>query len=93
MATGTATVDFGSTPTHEASIAVTGQTLIASGSLVEAFVQGDSTADNTATDHRFAGVSFRLLCDTIIAGTGFTIYVTCIAGLAKGTFKIRWVWS
>lgn len=90
---GTAVIDFGSTPVSEASVAVTGQASILAGSQVEAFMQGSSTVDNTATDHRFAGVAFRILCDDIVAGTGFTIYVTSISGLATGTFNIRWVWA
>ena len=87
---GTAVVDFGSTPSTEASVVVTGQAGVSLSSTIDAFVQGSTTADNTATDHRFAGISFKLLADDIVAGTGFTIYVTTIAGLATGTFNIKW---
>lgn len=93
MPVGTATIDFGSTPVVEASVVVTGQAAITALSFVEAFVQSESTADNSETNHRFAGVSFRMVCGTIVVGTGFTIYVTCLSGKATGTFKIRWVWS
>lgn len=92
-AQGTTTIDFGSTPTSEASIAITGQTGIVSGSLAEAFVMGGSTGTNTADDHRFAAVSLRLVCDSIVAGTGFTIYAVATAGEATGTFNIKWVWN
>lgn len=87
---GDAVVDFGATPSTEATVTITGQAAVTSTSTIDAFIQGSSTADNTATDHRFAGVSFRLLADDIVAGTGFTIYVTTISGLATGTFNIKW---
>lgn len=93
MATGTATVSFGSTPASEASVTVTGQSGITTGSFAEAFMMGDSTSDNDVTDHKFAGVSFRIVCSDLVAGTGFTIYATTTAGLATGDFQIKWVWS
>lgn len=93
MATGTAIIDFGATPSAEASVVVTGQAGLTAGSFVEAFMQGSSTADNTAIDHRWAGVAFRMMVDTVVGGVGFTIYVTSIAGLATGTFNINWVYT
>jgi hypothetical protein len=87
---GTAVVDFGSIPSTEASVVVTGQAGVSLSSTIDAFVQGSTTADNTALDHRFAAISFKLLADDIVAGTGFTIYVTALAGLATGTFNIKW---
>ncbi len=93
MATGTATVSFGATPTAEGSVTITGQTSIGSGSFVEAFIMADSTGDNTVTDHQLAGIMFRIVCGDIVAATGFTIYVTSIGGLVTGDFSIRWVWS
>lgn len=93
-ATGTATIAFGSTPTSEGSIAVTGQTGILSGSLCEAWIMGnDSTAGNTTTDHLFAGVSLKTICADVVAGTGFTIYATSTAGLVTGDMKVKWVWN
>ena len=94
MAIGTSTVSFGSTPTSEATVVVTGQTTIASGAYIEAFMaQDDTTVDNNATDHSFAAVSFRLAAGSLVVGTGFTVFVTTIAGEATGDFKIRWVWT
>lgn len=90
---GTAVLDFGSTPSSEASVTVTGQAAILTTSTVEAFMQGSSTAGNDATDHRFAAVALKFICDSLVAGTGFTIYATSIAGLADGTFNVKWSWS
>lgn len=93
MATGIATISFGTTPVQEGTIAVTGQAAILTTSYIEAFIMADdTTVDNDATSHDFAAVSFRLTCKTLIAGTGFTIKVTTIAGGCTGDFKIRWVW-
>jgi hypothetical protein len=93
-AQGTATINFGSTPTDEGSIAVTGQATIGATDHVEAFVMGDDTATgNDADAHRLAVMSFRCDCRSVVAGTGFTIYVNCLMGLVTDQFKIRWVWS
>lgn len=92
-ATGTAIVSFGSTPSTEASVSVTGQSAILATSLAEAWVMGATTTDNDENAHLFGGVSFRVTCGIPSVGTGFTIYVTCIAGLATGDFKIQWVWN
>jgi hypothetical protein len=87
---GTATLDFGATPAVEASVTVTGEAGVLLTSAVDAFIQGATTVDNSATDHRFAGVSLRLLADDLVAGDGFTIYATATAGFAAGAFEIRW---
>jgi hypothetical protein len=92
-AQGTTVIDFGATPTSEASIAITGQTSITGTSLAEAFIMGGSTGTNTTDDHRFAAVSLKLICDTVVAGTGFTIYAVATAGEATGTFNVKWVWN
>ncbi len=90
---GTAVLDFGATPTLEASVVVTGQAGILTTSAIDAFVQESSTVDNTTTDHLFAGVSLRLVAGNVIAGTGFTIYATSLIGGATGTFNIKWRWQ
>lgn len=92
MATGTAVINFGSTPSAEASVLVTGQTAITGTTFVEAFMQGSSTGDNDASAHRYAAVALRFIVDDLVAGTGFTIFATSIAGLATGTFNVKWVY-
>lgn len=92
--TGTATIDFGAFPgSNEASVNVTGQTSILSTSKVEAYVMGDdSTADHTASDHRYFPLFASLTCGTPTAGTGFTIHARSTEKL-QGTFALRWVWA
>lgn len=92
--TGTATIDFGAWPgSNETSVAVPGQTSISATSKAEAYFMGDdTTADHTASDHRYAAALVGLTCGTPTAGTGFTIYARCLDKM-QGTFKVRWVWA
>jgi hypothetical protein len=93
-AQGTATVDFGSTPSSEATIAVTGQATIQATSLTEAWIEEATSANNDANAHRTAGVVMRVVCESKIAGTGFTIRATVSgASGATGQFRVNWAWS
>jgi hypothetical protein len=91
---GTATISFGAFPgANEASVAVTGQTAILGTSKVDAFIMADdTTADHTASDHRYADALIGLTCGSLIAGTGFTIRATSLEKL-QGTFAVRWRWQ
>lgn len=93
-AQGTATVDFGSTAISEATIAVTGQASIQATSLCEAWISEGTTGNNDANAHRTLGVVAAAICESIVAGTGFTIRCTVrgCAG-ASGLFKLNWAWS
>jgi hypothetical protein len=72
-AQGTATLNFGAFPgTGHATVNVTGQTGIVSGSLVEAWIRPVATADHTSDEHLVA--SFDVYAADIVAGTGFTIH-------------------
>ena len=74
-AQGTTTVDFGAFPgTDRATVAVTGQTLIVAGSLVEAWLMPVATADHSADEHIME--SPLVVAGNIVAATGFTIYST-----------------
>lgn len=96
MATGqgTAVINFGAFPgSNETSVSVTGQTAISSTSNAEAYMMGDdTTSDHTSSDHRYANSFISLTCSTPTAGTGFTIYGTCLDTM-EGTFQVRWVWA
>jgi hypothetical protein len=71
--TGTAELDFGAFPgASDASLAVTGQTGIVSGSIVQAWLRPVATADHTADEHLVE--TLRIEAGNIVAGTGFTIY-------------------
>jgi hypothetical protein len=102
-ATGTADLDFGAFPgVSDASVAVTGQTGIVSGSLVEAWLRPVDTADHTADEHLVENL--RVKAGNIVAGTGFTIYGVNESyeggNLLKGgntriygVWKTAWAWS
>ena len=71
--TGTTTIDFGAFPgASDASVTVTGQTGILSGSIVQAWLIPVATADHTADEHMVETI--KVVAGNIAAGTGFTIY-------------------
>lgn len=92
-AQGTATLDFGVWPgAAEASVAVTGQGSILTGSQVEAWVRLTATADHSVDEHRVERL--KVLAGNIVAGTGFTIYGESTGpGLLTGQWSIDWVWA
>lgn len=92
-ATGTAVLDFTTTPSEQASVVVTGQANIQTTSLVEGFFMDTTTADNGSDEHQEAAALCPLVCGTIVAGTGFTITAHPIAALGVGTFTVAWAWS
>lgn len=70
---GTTTIDFGIFPgKSDASIAVTGQSGIIAGSLVEAWIRPVATGDHSIDEH--LADPPRVIAGNIVAGTGFTIY-------------------
>jgi hypothetical protein len=100
-AQGTASLNFGAFPgTYDASVAVTGQTAILSGSLAEAWIFPAATADHSVDEHLVEAL--RVVAGNVIAGTGFTIYgfhtgtlVSQEGSLPRlyGIFNIGWVWN
>lgn len=93
-AQGSATLDFGAFPgTSDTTIAVTGQTGILAGSDVEAWILPATTADHSVDEHRYEDLV--VMADTIVAGTGFTIFgrVGDLAGFLYGKWNIGWVWA
>jgi hypothetical protein len=96
-ASGTATLDFGAFPGKtDASVAVTGQAGIVAGSLVGAWIRPTDTADHTADEHRIEALS--ITANTIVAGTGFTIYGMSASQFGQstliyGTWTVAWAWS
>lgn len=72
-ATGTATLNFGAFPgASDTSVAVTGQTGIVAGSLVEAWIRPVDNVDHSADEHMVE--TLKVFAASIVAGTGFTIY-------------------
>lgn len=89
-ASGTTTLDFGSTPNQLSSVAVTGQTGILVGSLVEAWLLPIATANKTVEDQ--IAEPLRLVAGNIVPGVGFTIYGVLDQGVTTGQFNVAWVW-
>jgi len=92
----TSTVDFGATPTDEATAVITGLTDMTTSAHVECWLQGDdTTADNVAANHdalQFC-MSGPPQAEARVAGTGFTARFRLAFGLAKGTFKFHSVYA
>jgi hypothetical protein len=76
----------------EAEVAVTGQTGIAAGAFVEAWVQaGDSTSNHGGDEHRVEPVTLR--CHSVVDGVGFTVRGELRHGSAAGDYAVRWAWA
>ena len=70
---GVTTIDFGAFPGgSDATVTVTGQTGIVAGSVVQAWLVAQATADHTADEHRVETIS--VTCGNIVANTSFDIY-------------------
>lgn len=103
-AQGVATVNFGSSLTGslDASTAVTGQTSILTGSLVEAWVVPLPTADHSTDEHLIDPPLVQ--AGAVTPGVGFTIYATSPLNPADssdrsdvtrlyGSWSVAWVWN
>ena len=97
-ASGTTTVDFGAFPGKtDTTLAITGQAAIVAGSLVGAWIRPVATADHSADEHRVENL--LVVADTIVAGTGFTIFARCGPGFfgqsrrLYGTWTVAWAWT
>lgn len=89
--TGKATIDFGAAGQWnvDVSTVVTGIPSILSTSYVEAYFQGDATADNDADAHLIASRLITVTAGSIVPGVGFTITAQT-DGDVTGTFQVRW---
>jgi hypothetical protein len=87
---GTSTIDFGSDFTDSGSVVVTGQTWVTSGSHIRAWVQDDSTADSSASEHEFLAASSTFVITDRVVGVGFTIHAYPDPGFAQGDFTVHW---
>ena len=107
MATGTATIDFGVLPgASDASVTITGQAAIVSGSFVEAWIRPVATADHSVDEHLVEEI--RVVAHSIVAATGFTISGFCTNQLSEpdehgmggggyaprlyGLWTVAWAW-
>lgn len=91
-ATGEATLDFGALPgSNEASVTFADVDVTATSKVEAFFMANDTTADHTASDHRYIGLFVALSADAT-NGVGGTIYGRSTDKMT-GTFKVRWVWT
>ena len=101
-ATGTATLDFGAFPgAGDCNVAVSGQTAIQSGALVEAWLLPTATSDHSADEHVLANDVISVIAGNVVAGTGFTIYglnaattepVLGDSPVIYGQWIVGWAW-
>lgn len=88
---GTATVDFGAFPgATDASVAVTGQSGILSGSVVMASMRMVATSDHSADEHFVEEMD--VVAGNISAGVGFTIYAKARNHRLYGQWTLGWSW-
>ena len=99
VAAGQSIIDFGAFPgKSDTSLAVTGQTGIAAGSIIEVSLTPVATADHTADEHLVE--TLRVFAGSIVAGTGFTIYGVNDAQAFGvdgtriwGKWTVNWQWN
>jgi hypothetical protein len=87
---GITAVNFGSGKT-DASVAVTGQAGILSGSTVLAKVAAKATFDHSIDEHVVEELT--VLAGNIVAGTGFTIYARTGNIPLTGQWNVAWTWG
>ena len=96
-ANGTTTISFGAFPgATDATVVITGQTGIVAGSLVGAWIRPVATADHSIDEHRVENI--EVIADTIVAGTGFTIFGCSRSEYGAstrlyGSWTVAWAWT
>lgn len=73
---------------------MTGQASIVAGSLVEAWIRPEATAEHSADEHMLEDL--KVVARDIVAGTGFTVHgVKTDKGEGKlaGRYSIAWAWN
>jgi len=89
---GVGVVDFGAFPGGpDASLVVTGQAGILSGSVVVAQIRVADSADHAADEHWVEEID--VFAGNIVPGTGFTIYAKSRGDDLSGQFNVQWNWS
>ena len=72
LGSGTSIIDFGSGGASHATLAVTGQAAILSGSLVYCWIKPEATADHSADEHLVETI--KVFASNVTAGVGFTLH-------------------
>lgn len=89
---GIAILDFGDTPSEEASVVVTDQIGIDSTSSVRVWIQGDTMGSNNTDEHKLAAETISLFTDIPTPNVGFTIYAVSRFAMWTKRFRLRWSW-
>lgn len=90
--TGQVEIDFGSTPSDEANVVITGQAGITQNAIIQVSLPAMATSNNTANDAEFAAIAIDLSVGNIVDNVGFTIKAFCTIGFVTGKFKINYRW-
>jgi len=94
-ASGKTTIDFGAFPGKSDATKAVADAAILSGSLAEAWLYPEATADHSADEHLLDGPNIR--AGAVVAGVGFTIFgVTGRGGgdnMTYGLWTVEWVWN
>jgi len=94
-ASGEALIDFGSSPTQAASLAITGQN-IAADSRVDCWIAPKATSNNTEDGHAVLKSEGALTVwvprSSVIANNGFTIQAISTIPLT-GVWNVAWAWA
>jgi len=89
---GTGVVNFGASPGGTTTtLVVTGQTLIAATSVVEAWIVAADTADHSIDEH--LAEMPNVAAGSIVVGTGFTIYAAAPGLALYGQYSVGWRWA
>lgn len=89
---GVTTIDFGAHPGSDvATVQVTGQTAVAAGAVVDAWLLAKETADHSIDEHVIDGPT--ILAGSVTAGVGFTIHGLALNGNLTGAWSVAWVWD
>lgn len=91
MAIGSATLDFGATPSDLATVVVTGQTGILTGSSCEAWFMSSTTGAHGPGEHEMLAAEAVPVCGSIVAATSFTITINTPTRWI-GAFTVQWAW-
>ena len=87
--TGKTIIDFGAGASI-AAVAVTGQTGIVSGSIVQAWLMPMATLDHSVDEHLAEGID--VFAGAIDAGMGFTIWARTRTSRLSGLWTVAWSW-
>jgi hypothetical protein len=92
-ANGNATLNFGNAGGQIAFVTVAAQTTLLAGDKIEVWIMGtESTADNSAYNHKVIASKCSFTVENIVVGTSFDIFAISEITIFK-TIQVSWVRS